>query len=253
MDEKRSFELYSSWYDGFYEDKCYEHEAQYILEKVLKHRHPIKSWLDVGCGTGKHLACLSATGLDVVGVDSSKQMIDRARRAFPGLPFIIGDAKSFNFKGAFNASSLLFHVVNYLGDDAHVVSSLNNIARHLDDSGILIFDFWHTPAIVDDPPHETIRSVQVNGRTLYRIARPTEDRAQSRVNVDYEFRFDSKAGKVIHAERHCLRHYHCWELAELLQSAGFALLEAEGWMTHSPLTRTDWYGVIVARKMVPGS
>ncbi|WP_016700636.1 class I SAM-dependent methyltransferase [Actinoalloteichus spitiensis] len=47
--------------------------------------------LDVGCGTGDHVAALRNRGAHVVGLDSSPEMVGRARRKYPDLRFVTGD------------------------------------------------------------------------------------------------------------------------------------------------------------------
>jgi SAM-dependent methyltransferase len=48
--------------------------------------------VDVGCGTGHVTADLAAAGLDVVGVDPSRGMLEIARRTHPDVRFVVGDA-----------------------------------------------------------------------------------------------------------------------------------------------------------------
>lgn len=48
--------------------------------------------LDVGCGTGHVAADLSRRGLDVLGIDPSVAMLGIARRNYPHLRFVRGDA-----------------------------------------------------------------------------------------------------------------------------------------------------------------
>ena len=47
--------------------------------------------LDAACGTGRHTKYLVARGHDVVGVDASDAMLERARAAVPGVDFRVGD------------------------------------------------------------------------------------------------------------------------------------------------------------------
>lgn len=53
--------------------------------------------LDLGCGTGHLTAQIAQSGADVLGFDSSPEMIDQARRAHPAVRFEIGDARDFSF------------------------------------------------------------------------------------------------------------------------------------------------------------
>lgn len=48
--------------------------------------------LDLGCGTGEHVAALAAAGADVVGVDASESMLAAARERFADLAFAHADA-----------------------------------------------------------------------------------------------------------------------------------------------------------------
>ncbi|GAA1602071.1 methyltransferase domain-containing protein [Catellatospora bangladeshensis] len=47
--------------------------------------------LDAACGTGRHTGYLAARGHRVIGVDSSPDMLDRARAKVPGAAFQLGD------------------------------------------------------------------------------------------------------------------------------------------------------------------
>src|SRR5205085_10204096 len=53
--------------------------------------------LDVGCGTGHHLADLVGRGFEVVGVDGSSPMLEEARRANPGGELIEADVDALPF------------------------------------------------------------------------------------------------------------------------------------------------------------
>lgn len=75
--------------------------------------------LDVACGTGKVAADLQAAvalGGEVLGIDFSPAMIDRARQTFsdrPGLRFEVGDALSLPVEdGAFDAATIAFGMRN---------------------------------------------------------------------------------------------------------------------------------------------
>jgi SAM-dependent methyltransferase len=46
---------------------------------------------DVACGTGRLTARLAELGHRVVGVDTSPEMLDQARRRLPAVPFVVGD------------------------------------------------------------------------------------------------------------------------------------------------------------------
>jgi ubiquinone/menaquinone biosynthesis C-methylase UbiE len=66
--------------------------------------------LDVGCGTGRNLP-LYAAGARPIGLEPSRDALERARRRAPGVPLVQGDAQALPFRdGAFDTvvSGLVF-------------------------------------------------------------------------------------------------------------------------------------------------
>jgi trans-aconitate methyltransferase len=59
--------------------------------------------LDVGCGTGHLTAQVAAAGASVIGIDSSAEMIEQARRSYPGVRFELQDARLLAFDRRFDA------------------------------------------------------------------------------------------------------------------------------------------------------
>ena len=66
----RAFDQYAAWYNAFNEGKDYVAEARYVLEKAKTWQPAPERWLDIGCGTGNHLAYLQSQGIEVEGVDA---------------------------------------------------------------------------------------------------------------------------------------------------------------------------------------
>jgi SAM-dependent methyltransferase len=245
----KSFADYAAWYDAFNAGKDYDAEAAYILEKLKPWGATPRSWLDIGCGTGNHLASFSSRGIAVAGVDKSSTMAGQGRLAHPAIAFHVGLAQDFHVPGEWDVISMLFHVMSYQTSDDEIHAALGNVARHLGD-GVFVFDFWHTAGVLQDPPAFRIRDVDVNGRRLYRLARPVEDRERRLVDVGYQFRWDGADGELAHQERHLMRHFSVDELQAFLSAAGLAMIDCTGWMRGAPPTERDWYGVVVARKKV---
>jgi SAM-dependent methyltransferase len=230
----KSFADYAAWYNAFNADK-------------LKPWNPApQSWLDVGCGTGNHLASASSRGIAVAGVDSSSTMAEQARIAHPGIEFHVGHAQDFYVPGDWDVVSMLFHVMSYQTSDDQIHAALRNVARHLGE-GVFVFDFWHTAGVLQDPPGVRIRDVDVNGRRLFRLSHPMEDRARRLVDVEYQFRWDRADGELVHQEHHSMRHFTVDELQAFLSAADLTMIDCTGWMRAGPPTARDWYGIAVAR------
>lgn len=90
--------------------------------------------LDVACGTGKVAADLARAvepGGEVVGIDVSSRMIERARQRFerPGLAFVVGDALALPVEdGTFDAATIAFGMRN-LADYRQAFGELRRAVR----------------------------------------------------------------------------------------------------------------------------
>lgn len=56
---------------------------------------PGENILDLGCGTGDLAYVISQRGSKVIGMDLSRQMLETARKKYPDLQFIFGNAENF--------------------------------------------------------------------------------------------------------------------------------------------------------------
>ena len=69
----------------------------------LLHPAPGERILDLGCGTGHLAAKIAASGAQTTGMDSSRSMIEDARRNYPAIQFLVADARDFHFEEPFDA------------------------------------------------------------------------------------------------------------------------------------------------------
>ena len=69
--------------------------------------------LDVGCGTGQLTAEIAASGAVVIGIDSSSDMVEQARRNAPALRFEVQDVCRLPYREEFDAvfSNAVLHWV----------------------------------------------------------------------------------------------------------------------------------------------
>lgn len=93
--------------------------------------------LDLGCGTGHLTAQIAATGAQVVGFDSSGEMLEKARHNFPDLDFRQADARDFDFAGRFDAvfSNATLH---WIHEPTRVIE---RVYHHLQPGGRFVAEF----------------------------------------------------------------------------------------------------------------
>lgn len=107
--------------------------------------------LDLGCGTGRTTTVLDRMGFDVVGVDVSEPMIQRARSLFPDIDFHVGDASDLQFGDErFEYVLFSFNGLDYLQPEGERYVALREIWRVLSSGGTFVFSshnsFYLLPA-----------------------------------------------------------------------------------------------------------
>ncbi|HXG64372.1 MAG TPA: methyltransferase domain-containing protein [Blastocatellia bacterium] len=91
-----------------WDSSLYDRKHSFVFEYgedllSLLNPQPGERILDVGCGTGHLTGRIAAAGSQVVGIDNSANMIETARREYPGVEFILADATDFVFPEPFDA------------------------------------------------------------------------------------------------------------------------------------------------------
>ena len=97
------FKSDSQIYDDFYAD-VYDYlvfnslKDDYEVGEIINRTTPTSESviLDIGCGTGHHVAKLAENGLNVIGIDISPSMINKAKENYPHYNFLVGDVMKEN-------------------------------------------------------------------------------------------------------------------------------------------------------------
>jgi ubiquinone/menaquinone biosynthesis C-methylase UbiE len=104
-----------------------------IAQKLLLEPH--NQLLEIGCGTGLLLSSLSQQVSSSVGLDFSIKNIDIARRHFPRVSFVVGDAMGLPFRGGSFDRILSYSVFHYLSD---VKRGIEETLRVCKEGGIVL-------------------------------------------------------------------------------------------------------------------
>src|SRR6185436_7080741 len=98
---------------------------------------PYEKILDLGCGTGELTEKIKEKGSLIIGIDSSAEMVTKAKEKYPLISFETMDATSMNFENEFDAvfSNAVLH---WIKESEKVVT---NIYRSLKEGGRLVAEF----------------------------------------------------------------------------------------------------------------
>jgi trans-aconitate methyltransferase len=93
----------TSWNAKFYDTKL-DYVSRYGTDLLpLLNPQPGERILDLGCGTGTLTYEIAKTGANVIGIDSSPEMINQAKAKHPEIEFKTQDGHDFQFDILFDA------------------------------------------------------------------------------------------------------------------------------------------------------
>lgn len=244
------FKAYGRYYDLLYLDKDYEGEAAYV-QNVLKHNGIAKgTLLEFGSGTGKHGCLLAANGYSVHGIERSAEMVAESQTA-PGFSCEQGDIATVKMVRTYDAVLSLFHVISYQTTNEQLQAVFANAADHLTVGGLLLFDFWYSPAVYAQKPSVRVKRMADDEVEITRIAEPKVYPNKNQVSVLYSiFARDIASGAVkIFQEVHTMRHFSLPEMDLLAGSCGFMRIQAEEFLTGSEPSENTWGVCVVLQKV----
>ncbi|HEV2450024.1 MAG TPA: class I SAM-dependent methyltransferase [Thermoplasmata archaeon] len=227
-------------YDLLYAQKDYAAEARFLAGLARRIRRTTGGvWLDVACGTGRHLDQLQRW-YTVAGVDRSGEMLAIARRRLPRVRLTRGDMRSFRLTRRFDVISCLFSAIGHLQTESDLVSTFANFERHLAPGGVALVEPWLLP---EDLRVGSVHVVSAQ-RPELAVARLAFSRVRGRHTL-IEYRYllgrpgrgiaeyrETDRGLVVSSQR----------LVELMERAG---LDAR-FLRYGPMARR---GLLVGRKL----
>jgi SAM-dependent methyltransferase len=133
-------EVYDDFYADIYDYLVFNNlKDDYEIGEIINKANPSSTSriLDVRCGTGHHVSSLSSKGLDVLGIDISPSMIDKAKENFPDYKFQVADAlNGSEFEpDSFTHILCMYFTIYYFKDKAQF---FNNCYKWLMPGGYLI-------------------------------------------------------------------------------------------------------------------
>ncbi len=146
MDNDQAIKLVERGYNKIYRD--YNRNRQMkndrtLIEKFAKSFTENAKVLDVGCGSGKVAALLSGYGLQIVGIDISKNMLGLAKKNSPRSKFYLMDMKDMNFQSeSFDGVISLYAIIHTPRRYHHLI--LSKMYKFLKPGGRLLISVGRT-------------------------------------------------------------------------------------------------------------
>lgn len=265
MDEQSGtwhYGLIARWWAEF--NRAEPHELDYYRAAIRKFGEPV---VDLGCGTGRFLAPLSADGFDIDGVDISADMVAAARGLLPKsrpAQLSVQALHELTLDRRYR-TAYMCGVFGIGGRRDHDLEALRRVHQQLEPGGALLIihqlpydgeEEWaewlpgHHAAYPPPWPDEGNRRRTADGDEIELLSRVAEfDPLEQQLVLAMRARL-WRDGSVVHEESYLLRAciYFAQEIVLMLTVAGFRDIEVEGNYTGTPATSDDPNVIFVARR-----
>ena len=222
------YSRFAYYYDAIYDELCdYEKDVELFLNIAqINMPEKISSVIDLGCGTGKHLAILDKKGLKVAGIDLSKEMIALAEKRFKekgkNISLKSGNMKDLEVDQKFDLATSFFGSYGYLTDEKEAISLFKKIKEK--EVKLFIFEFWQSTQ-VNDGFKSWMKVKLGEAKEVIRISQSSFDEEKSVLKINFEFIVIS-TNEVIDrfTEVHNIKTYTFESITKLITEGGCEVL-----------------------------
>ena len=241
---------FASVYDLFMEDVDYDSWIEYI--KNIWKRHGLKPNLiaDLGCGTGTVSVKLAKEGFDVIGIDSSVEMLDiaaeKAEKAGCDVLFLNQEIPEFELYGTVDSILCLMDTMNYITDEDDFLSALKWANNYLENDGLFIFDVNTEYKFKNILADNTFAEAKENAAYIWENTYDENER----INEYFvTFFVKNETGAYDRTEEcHYERAYSVEEIKKYMELSGLVLLDIFDAYTFDPPKETSSRLFFVAGK-----
>ena len=140
-----AYEFLAGCYDRFTRDVNYPRWADYIEKHFARSALPIRTVLDLACGTGSLTAELARRGYEMIGADCSEEMLsvaaEKCRGAGPVEPIFLHQAmEDLDLYGTIDACVCCLDSVNYVTSPKKLARAFRRVHTFLMPGGLFLFD-----------------------------------------------------------------------------------------------------------------
>jgi SAM-dependent methyltransferase len=253
------YDKFSQYYDEIYSGYDYEADCDHLIEVFNRYctRTPA-TILDLGCGTGTHALTLAARGFHVTGIDMSRSQIESAKKKAEiseeseMVDFIHGDMRDFKLDDRFDVAVSLFGSFCYLIEDEDIEMTLKNIFDHLQENGIMVFEFWHVGGVNPKSStggYHTWTKYEGENHKIIRLNTSIYNHETNTLDLEFDFYVLSDK-TVIDAfgESHKLRLFSVGEIQTWLTRMGFDVIGIFETNSFDPPASNSFRPMVIARK-----
>lgn len=195
---------FSDWFDSPFYHLLYRHrdevEAQFFMDNLVEKLHfsTEHALLDVACGKGRHAKYLNSKGLQVVGLDLSKESIAEAQKSNnERLQFYVHDMREVFAQQQFDFILNLFTSFGYFESETENLIAIQAMATALKKEGKLVIDFFNPYKVMQHLVPAEMK--QVEGIMFYITREIQQNFIVKKIDFTYEeqaYHFEEKVKAI---------------------------------------------------------
>ena len=226
-----AYEYLAACYDQFTADVDYPRWADYVEKHFARASIPIRTVLDLACGTGSLTLELARRGYEMIGADCSEEMLalasEKCRDVEGEKPiFLHQSMEQLDLYGTIDACVCCLDSVNYVTDPQKLRRAFQRVHLFLMPGGLFLFDI-NTPEKLEGLDGQVFLDETEDAYCVWRAEYSRRSRLCSYF-MDI-FRLDPHSGQWDRGEElHQERAYTVSELTEFLRQAGFRDIRTYG-------------------------
>lgn len=238
----------AAYYDILTPDVGYDSRAQYCMDLLGENGVKGGILLDLACGTGSMSIPFAQSGFEVIGVDSSPDMLceaqGKAYEAGQNILFLCQPMESLDLYGTVDCAVCTLDSLNHVTDPAAVREIFKRVSMFLNPGGLFLFD------VNTVYKHEKILGNQTfvfDTDEVYCVWQNQYDEETRTVDIDLDFFEPDGDSYYRSSEQFSERAYTHEELSEWLKAADLEIIGYYGEMTKQPPKDDEQRVIYLAR------
>lgn len=212
-------------YDTLMSDVNYAARTEYLLKLFEKHDRRPTLMLDLACGTGGFSTEFANSGVEVIGVDMSEEMLSVARqKAYNNgndILFLCQKAEELDLYGTVDGAICCFDSLNHIIDYNDLCKAIKKVSLFLEKERLFIFDvntvFKHKEVLGNN-----IFVIEQEG--VYCVWQNQTDNQTLVTDILLDFFIEDGEHYIRATEEFSERAYTDKQLEDALSSAGLEIL-----------------------------
>lgn len=215
---------FAAVYDTFMDNIPYDDWHAYVRKLLCGQGVADGLVVELGCGTGNMTKRLAADGYDMIGIDSSAEMLEYARdKCSENVLLLQQDMRELDLYGTAAAMVCVCDGMNYLLELEDLRQTFERVHLFLDEGGIFLFDLKTAYFYETQLGSRTVTDNREDATLIWENAYDADTMLHEYLVTIYELADEKRDLFARREEYHRQRAYPWKTVKKLLQETGFSV------------------------------